>query len=123
MRVLPSIRWIKRLRLPALLLLVFAMLVTPVFAVVGDLHEVGHGEMVAADAHGLDDHDGGKGHSEGDLLHAFMHAAHCCSHVAAVFEGISLAGAQALMSAAPLTELPAPHAAPRTSVFRPPIAV
>ena len=114
---------IKLLRLPALLLLVLAMLATPVLAAVGDLHQVGHSEVADAGAHGVDDHDGDEEHAEGDLFHAFMHAAHCCSHVAAVFESISLPGVHDLMPAAPLPELLAPHQAPMTSVFRPPIAV
>lgn len=123
MRSLPFIYQIKLLRLPALFLLVFAMLATPVLAAVGDLHEVGHSEMTDAGAHGVDDHDGDEEHAEGDLLHALMHAAHCCSHLAAVFESVSLAGVHDLMPAAQAPEILAPPTAPRTSVFRPPIAV
>jgi hypothetical protein len=123
MRGLPFIRQIKLLRLPALLVLVFAMLATPVLAAVGDLHDVGHSEMADAGAHGVDDHDSDDEHSEGDLLHAFMHAAHCCSHLAAVFESVSLAGVHDLVPATQLPEIFAPPPAPRTSVFRPPIAI
>lgn len=123
MHGLSFIRQFRLLRLPALLLLVFAMLATPVLAAVGDLHEVGHSEMADAGAHGVDDHDGDDEHSEGDLLHAFMHAAHCCSHLAAVFESVSLAGAHDPMPAAQLPEILVPPPAPRTSVFRPPISI
>ena len=123
MLFVPSRYWISRLRLPTLLLLIFAMLATPVLAAVGDLHEVGHSQAGEVGAHGVDDHDGDDKHTEGDLLHAFMHAAHCCSHLAAVFEGISLTDVHDLMPAAQLPELIALYPPPRTSVFRPPIAV
>jgi hypothetical protein len=43
--------------------------------------------------------------------------------LAAVFESVSLADVHDLVPAAQLPELPALHPAPRTSVFRPPIAV
>ena len=117
------IRRLRLLRLPALVLLVFAMLATPVLAAVGDLHEVGHSQAAEGGEHGADDHDGDDEHAEGDLLHALMHAAHCCSHLAAVFESVSLAGVHDLMPAAQLPEILAPPPAPRTSVFRPPIAI
>ena len=123
MRGLPFIHQLRLLHLPALFLVVFAMLATPVLAAVGDLHEVGHSQVENAGAHGVNDHDGNDEHSEGDLLHALVHAAHCCSHLAAVFESVSMADVRDLMPVAQLPELLAPPAAPRSSVFRPPIAV
>lgn len=123
MRFLAKLSKQSLLRLSALVVLVLAMLATPVLAAVGDLHEVGHSEVVDAASQGVDDHDDAGGHEEGDLLHALMHAAHCCSHIAAVFEGVSLADVADLMPEAQLPDLVAPTQAPRTSVFRPPIAV
>lgn len=123
MRCLPSIREIKLLRLPALLVLVFAMLATPVLAAMGDLHGVGHDQQADVGMHGAQEHGGDDEHADGDLLHAFMHAAQCCSHLAAVFESISLIELHDLMPAARLPELLAPRSVPRSSLFRPPIAV
>jgi hypothetical protein len=123
MRYPALLRKISLLRLPAMLLLVLAMLATPVLAAVGDLHEVGHSEVADGTSQGVDDHDNEGEHEEGDLLHALMHAAHCCSHIAAVFDGVSLACVYNLMTKAQQPERIAPSQAPRSSVFRPPIAV
>ena len=107
------------LRLPALWLLVLAMLMSPVLTAVGDLHEAGHDTVAGAD---LGDHEEDT-HEEGDLLHAFMHAAHCCGHLGAVFENGFAAAAHQPAPAILLPESLAPHPVPRTSVFRPPIAI
>ena len=111
------------LRLPALLLLVLAMLVSPILTAVGDLHEFGHDAAAGVEMVDLDSHDEDNEHAEGDLVHAFMHAAHCCGHLGAVFENAFLAAAHAPVSAMPLPELLSTYPVPRTSVFRPPIAI
>ncbi len=116
-------RWIKLLRLPALALLMLAVLVNPVLAAVGDLHESSLGgaeHSLPADGHGR---EGGAGAGEGDLLHALMHAAHCCGHLTAILS-TPLISQQALFSgAAPVPAFAAPHSPPYTDHFRPPIAV
>lgn len=119
----PSFRRKTRLlRLPALLLLVLAMLMSPILTAVGDLHEAGHDVLAGAGAAAsVDNHDESGRHAEGDLVHAFMHAAHCCGHLGAVFENAFPAASHEPVSAMPLPELLAPTPAPRTSVFRPPI--
>ncbi len=111
------------LRLPALWLLVLAMLMSPIMTAVGDLHEFGHDAVAGVEGVDLDSHDEDDQHAEGDLVHAFMHAAHCCGHLGAVFENVFLTAAHASVSAIPLPESLAPYPAPRTSVFRPPIVI
>ena len=117
-----SRRTARLLRLPALLLLVLAMLVSPILTAVGDLHEVGHDTGAGVELADFGDHEEDT-HEEGDLLHAFMHAAHCCGHLGAVFESGFTAAAPRPTSAMSLPALLAPYPAPRTSVFRPPIAI
>ena len=120
-----SRRFVKMLRITALAMLMLAVLVNPVLAAVGDMHESGHdaaGILQLADDH-HDDKGAGTQGEEPDLLHAFMHAAHCCSHLAAVFDIGMPSGQQEVAPNAQLPELLAPHSAPRSSVFRPPIAV
>ena len=111
------------LRLPALLLLVLAMLVSPILTAVGDLHEVGHDEVASVETTGVGNHDEDNEHAEGDLVHAFMHAAHCCGHLGAVFDSAFLAAVHVPVSTMPLPESLAPGPGPRTNVFRPPIAI
>ncbi|HEY0332517.1 MAG TPA: hypothetical protein VGC74_02225 [Stenotrophomonas sp.] len=81
-------RW---LRLPALALLVLAVLANPVLAAVGDLHEASRGtatHLHSAQDHDLSDqaaYDGDDASGQfDDLLHALVHAAHCCGHLTAV---------------------------------------
>lgn len=115
-------RTTRLLRLPTLLLLVLAMLMSPVLTAIGDLHEVGHDTAAGVERVDLGDHEEDT-HAEGGLLHAFMHAAHCCGHLGAIFESGFAAAAHQPIPAMPLLESLAPGPAPRTSVFRPPIAI
>lgn len=74
------------LRLPALAVLLLAVLANPVLAAVGDLHEATRGS--AEHLHQVDEHalaaDADDADAAGDLLHALMHAAHCCGHLTAI---------------------------------------
>ena len=88
-RALRRPRCLLLLRLPALALLLLAVLANPVLASLGDLHELGsRGEHL----HAVSEHgDAASGHEhadgeagEGDLLHALMHASHCCGHLTAI---------------------------------------
>lgn len=86
------------LRLPALALLLWAVLANPVLAAVGDLHEATRGaaeHLHQADAHALaddvQDHD-----DADDLLHALMHAAHCCGHPTAIPSHVAIPSAVAM---------------------------
>ena len=116
------------LRLPALALLVLAVLANPVLASLGDLHESGSGgeHLHAVSEHG----DGASAHEhadgetgEGDLLHALMHASHCCGHLTAIVPApLTLPGLPPA-SAVPLTDtVPLPPSRP-ASLLRPPIGV
>ncbi len=121
----PRHRIARLLRLPALLLILLAVLVNPVLAAVGDLHESsvsGTEHVLPTDTH---DHAGGAGpHEEKlDLLHALMHAAHCCGHLTAILSTPFASHAPLFSHASPAALLPAPRSAPRTVFFRPPIAI
>ena len=115
------------LRLPALAVLLLAVLANPVFASLGDLHELGNGNehlhavnehADAATGHAHADGDGG----EGDLLHALMHASHCCGHLTAIVPASMRVPAMVLPSTAPvMATVPVAHA-PRASLLRPPIS-
>ena len=115
------------LRLPALAVLLLAVLANPVFASLGDLHELGNGNEHlhavnehADDASGHDHADGEAG--EGDLLHALMHASHCCGHLTAIVPASMRVPAMILPATAPVTgTVPVLHA-PRASLLRPPIS-
>jgi len=112
------------LRLPALALLVLAVLSSPVFTLLGDLHEAG--QTSAAHLHDVDTHETGIGAEaqDGDskLLHALMHASHCCGHLTGIVAGthwlplpLPATGMPAHVLAVQVQPLPVNH-------FRPPIA-
>ena len=128
---LPLHRISQILRLPAMALLVLAVLVTPVLAAVGDLHESSHAGVAhaqPADAHGhVDDGQGtpepGTPDHGTDLLHALMHAAHCCGHQTAILSALFVPSLPISAEALPVTAFAAPPSPPRTDPFRPPIAI
>ena len=113
------------LRLPALAVLLLAVLANPVFASLGDLHELGNG---AEHLHVVGEHDGqGPGHDHddadpGDLLHALMHASHCCGHLTAIVPAPMRVPAMVLPAAVPVLDAVPTAQAPRASLLRPPIA-
>ncbi|MBD9481098.1 hypothetical protein [Pseudoxanthomonas sp. PXM02] len=119
-------RFSRVLRLPALAVLLLAVLVNPVFASLGDLHELGSG---SDHLHAVSDHEAtGSGHDhadgdagEGDLLHALMHASHCCGHLTAIVPAPLLLQGVLLPSVALAADaVPLPTARP-ASLLRPPI--
>ena len=125
-RALRRPRCLLLLRLPALALLLLAVLANPVLASLGDLHELGsrgehlhavseHGDAAAGHEHA----DGEAG--EGDLLHALMHASHCCGHLTAIVPApIALPGMPPASAAPPADTVPLPPSRP-ASLLRPPI--
>ncbi|WP_296281134.1 hypothetical protein [Pseudoxanthomonas sp.] len=120
-------RRVALLRLPALAMLLLAVLANPVLASLGDLHELGNGNehLHAVNEHadvatGHDHADGEAG--EGDLLHALMHASHCCGHLTAIVPAPMRVPAMILRDVTPImATVPMAHA-PRASLLRPPIA-
>ena len=114
-RALRRPRCLLLLRLPALALLLL-----------GDLHELGsRGEHL----HAVSEHgDAASGHEhadgeagEGDLLHALMHASHCCGHLTAIVSArIALPGMPPASAAPPADTVPLPPSRP-ASLLRPPI--
>ncbi|WP_334180496.1 hypothetical protein [Pseudoxanthomonas sp.] len=114
------------LRLPSLAVLLLAVLANPVLASLGDLHELGNGNE---HLHAVNEHaDAATGHNhadgdagEGDLLHALMHASHCCGHLTAIVPAPMRVPAMRLATTAPvMAAVPVGHA-PRGSLLRPPI--
>ena len=120
-------RRVALLRLPALAMLLLAVLANPVLASLGDLHELGNGNehLHAVNEHadvatGHDHADGEAG--EGDLLHALMHASPCCGHLTAIVPAPMRVPAMILPDVTPImATVPMAHA-PRASLLRPPIA-
>ncbi len=118
-------RFSRLLRLPALAVLLLAVLANPVFASLGDLHEIGNG---AEHLHVVDEHgDDASGHAHdeadpGDLLHALMHASHCCGHLTAIMPTPMRVPAMILPAAVPVLDRVPVVQAPPTSLLRPPIA-
>lgn len=113
-------------RMMATVLLLLAVVSNPVLAAVGDTHEAARG--LAGHLHELHDTAGeaGGAHADedaglSDLLHALVHAAHCCGHLAAVLPDLPLPLAPPGLGAAPQTEpMTAPSPRP-ASLIRPPI--
>lgn len=112
------------LRTPVAALLMLAMLVVPVFAALGDLHEAqqgGHAHLHAvgehADGLGGDAQDG-----DGDLLHALMHASHCCGHPSVILGSLQITAPAPAGMSAPTAMLADPRLEVSSKHFRPPIA-
>lgn len=116
-----------RLRLPALALLLLAVVANPLLAALGDLHELGSG---SSHLHSLAEHPATSGdrgpqddsHEGGGLLHALMHASHCCGHPSAVAPAILHVLPFVAASTAPQAMHAVQPAARLESLFRPPIA-
>ena len=78
------------MRLLALGVLLLGVTAQPVMAAVGDVHELGHGGALHSHAspgspsHADDDRTPDESDGGGSLLHALMHAAHCCGHATAM---------------------------------------
>lgn len=112
------------LRLPALALLLLAVLANPVLAAVGDLHEATRG--VASHLHDTDEHaladDAGDHDESGDLLHALMHAAHCCGHLSAIPSRFAVLPVQVAHAALHVADVPARSSHIPSLSLRPPIA-
>lgn len=112
-------------RLTATVLLLLAVISNPVLAAVGDTLEAGRG--VAGHLH--EAHAASDGANAGDeadlsdLLHALVHAAHCCGHLTAVLPALPLPLEPLGLGGAPESD---PRAAPSPRLAfptRPPILV
>ncbi|MCL6712753.1 hypothetical protein M8R20_37885 [Pseudomonas sp. R2.Fl] len=119
-------------RLLALCVLLLGVIAQPVMASVGGVHELGHGAAlhshVDTDAHADtpgDEHERGDDESgkTGGLLHALMHATHCCGHAPAMPVAATI-----WQPLAPPETVSFPHDAPvpthrSDKLLRPPIAI
>lgn len=118
--------FVQLLRLPLMAALMLAALVNPVLMAVGDLHDAGVAD--SAHAHDVDDHDHDSDFADeddqgSDLLHALMHASHCCGHLTAISTGIHVPDVVPARSGALV--FGAADGVPHdfSDHFRPPIAV
>lgn len=111
-------------------LLMLAALVNPILMAVGDLHDAG--PAGSAHAHDADDHgrghdlDGAAGDASGegnDLLHALMHASHCCGHLTAIYAGVHVPDVAPARSGSPAMRAAGRCPQAFSDHFRPPIAV
>ena len=111
------------LRFPALALLVLAVLVNPVFASLGDLHESGQAE--AGHLHDVGQHEAGVASEDHDgdsgLLHALMHASHCCGHLTGIVASLQWLPLPLVAADAPAHEAAARPLSIPVNHFRPPI--
>lgn len=128
---MPLLRRLRRptlMRLLALCVLLLGVVAQPVMASVGGIHELGHGAglhshaqaSAHADENERDGDESGKGTG---LLHALMHAMHCCGHAPAMPAGIAIWQPIAPPDTTPfLHGVPAPtHRSDK--LLRPPIAI
>jgi hypothetical protein len=124
---LRQLRFLHRvLRLPALAFLLLAVLSNPVLAAIGDLHETAQASV--DHLHAVQEHPQGQTGAmdpdeAGDLLHALMHAAHCCGHLVAIPSSFALPATAALPHASPLAGVFALHSRTPDMALRPPIAI
>lgn len=127
-RMSRGLRQLRRfLRLPALALLLLAVLANPVLAAIGDTHEasLGHSSHLDdASAHLLSDNarDGSSGDDGSDLLHALTHAVHCCGHMTALLPAVVVLPLPQFLGVAPRTLHALPDSLPASADHRPPIA-
>jgi len=130
---MPLLRRFRRptlMRLLALCVLLLGVIAQPVMASVGGVHELGHGGGLhshadaEADDQGDEDERGGdESGKAGGLLHALMHATHCCGHAPAM-----PVAATTWQPLAPADTAPFLHDAPvptrrADKLLRPPIAI
>lgn len=113
-------------RLLALWLLLLSAIWQPVLASVGDIHELSHGGAAHAVAEGDHAHeddrlDSGDQEEAGNLLHALMHAGHCCGHAVAMPVSVPTNAVIIEHTAAPAWHPISATVAPTSHPFRPPI--
>ena len=121
------------LRLPALTLLLIAVVANPVLAAVGDIHESAQAVADHADPVHFDvfyvftsavvDQDAGDQDegSAGDLLHALVHGAHACGHPVAIPSPALVVDPLAPQAIAPVHEIQPLDSLQPLSLTRPPI--
>ena len=129
MRLRPR-RWLPLLRVLVLGLFALGLVLQPVMAAVGEMHELAHdpsgthshdlhadeldAELVAA---GEQDQDGAK------TLHVLLHFSHCCGATAALLPVLKPLPVMPLGGRLVIAKTPIPLQARLTSPFKPPIFV
>ncbi len=117
-------RTMRFLRLSALMLLVLSIMARPMVEQHGEIHEVEHAVLAAADKdHGHDpaDHDPASDPDHTKGIHSLMHHAECGA-IAALGTSWAVVLATPPAAAPPLPEASAPRLSIPVTPFRPPIA-
>ena len=125
------LRSLRRRLPPALRAFVFALLalgllLKPVLAAAGELHELGHDPSGTHALAGHDDHvsgDDAPDVDEADPLHALIHFAHCCGQSSVAFmPAVAAVAAPSGAANVLMREPQLPPHIPLMAPFRPPIA-
>lgn len=96
-----------------LAMLMAGLVMKPVLAFAGDMHEGGHAVVAEGDAHAHDAPEATDPTDANDPLHALMHFAHCCGQTPALLQpmqpGPSMPAVAVLLPPWPVTFEPAVH--------------
>lgn len=115
------------LRIPAMAVLLIAVLSNPVFAAVADLHQAYLASADHSHSPGTQDNEGETSPvgdpQTGELLDALMHASHCCGHLTAVTPALLILHATQAPALQPQTIKTLAVSFPASSDIRPPIAL
>lgn len=123
----PIVRRLHLLRAALLGLLALAMVLQPVLAAAGDIHELGHDGEVATAGNADHQHDTGDtvpadDGKQGESLHFLLHFAHCCGHApSALLGGLEVVAFTPVSDALVSTPAPLPLHHALQDVLRPPI--
>jgi len=123
-------RWLPLLRVLVLGLFALALVLQPVMAAVGEMHELAH------DPSGTHSHDlhtdeldvelaaaGEQDQGGAKTLHVLLHFSHCCGATAAPLPALKPLPVMPLSGRLAIAEIPIPLQASLTSPFKPPIFV
>ena len=106
-----------------LVLFALGLVMQPLGEALGELHEhLAHGETVAAHAAASHDHADDEAAGDGNAMaHALSHVVHCCGHLLAMPQALSLALSHLPDATAFAPENPAHLPAYAARLLRPPI--
>lgn len=123
-------RWLPLLRFVVLGLFALGLVLQPVMAAAGEMHELTH------DSSGMHDHDlhadeldaelaatGEQDQGGAKTMHVLLHFAHCCGATAALLPGLKPIPAASTGGRLAIAKTPMPPQARLTSPFKPPIFV
>lgn len=118
-------RLLSLLRIVTLALFALAMVVQPVMAAAGEMHEFSHdasglhshAHVLHAGDIGIDDIDAG---ADAPVLHVLLHFAHCCGTTTAMVPSVDSFPVEPVINHVLSVEVPDPPQARLTPPFKPP---